>query len=101
MQEVTFTAKSALLRDLLPDLPGDVTVYTLTQLVEYLVVRLASNLQDNLESVLLILLLSSLSCGPTHHIMAAQLRDSMGRLEKKSYFVKTLERSLLADLKQG
>ena len=102
LQEVTFTAESVLLRELLPDLPGAVTVYNLTQLVEYLVVRLRSNQDlDSIESVLLILLLSSLRCGHTHHLLAGQLSDSMGKLKKKTHFVKTLERSLLVDLKQG
>ena len=102
LQEVTFTADSALLGELLPDLPGAITVYNLIQLVEYLVVRLGSSTdQDSLESVLLLLLLSSLSCGYTRHLLAGQLTDSLGKLKRKTHFVKTLERSLLVDLKQG
>ena len=98
---VTFTTETEadLVRDLWPELWGAVRVYSLQQLVEYLVTRLAiitdvTENSDQLEYVVILLILSSLRCSFTEIYLGDKLTDFLSKLKHKTYFVKSLSVSL-------
>ena len=104
LQEMTFKAEKEVMKELLPELWGSVRVYSLTQLVEYLVTRLTSISQetDLLQSVVITLILTSLRCSVTEGLIQGNLESLLTQIKNKSYFVKSLELSLLSsDLRQG
>ena len=104
LQEMTFKAEKEVMKELLPELWGSVRVYSLTQLVEYLVTRLTSISQetDLLQSVVITLILTSLRCSVSEGLIQGNLESLLTQIKNKSYFVKSLELSLLSsDLRQG
>ena len=101
LQVVTFTTETEadLVRDLWPELWGAVRVYSLQQLVEYLLTRLAiitdvTENSDQLEYVVILLILSSLRCSVTEIYLGDKLTDFLSKLKHKTYFVKSLSVSL-------
>ena len=86
-----------LVASLLPELPGAVTVYTVRQLLEYLAARTITTTSSQAETVLMVMIATSLRCRATEEIcakMTKTLSKKFDKMKTKTFFLESVEAML-------